>query len=42
MAGNDVNTLLLLHGEDLTDASQYARVLTNSGVIWENVTTASM
>lgn len=32
MAGNDVNTLLLLHGEDLTDASQYARVLTNSGV----------
>lgn len=32
MAGNDVKTLLLLHGEDLTDASQYARVLTNSGV----------
>lgn len=32
MAGNDVNTLLLLHGEDLTDASQYAHVLTNSGV----------
>ena len=32
MAGNDVNTLLLLHGEDLTDASPYGRVLTNSGV----------
>lgn len=29
---DDPNTLLLLHGEDLTDASQYARVLTNSGV----------
>lgn len=27
----DENTLLLLHGEDLTDASQYAIQITNSG-----------
>lgn len=29
---DDPNTLLLLHGEDLIDASQYAQMLTNSGV----------
>ena len=32
MAGIDSNTLLLLHGEDLTDSSQYAVPLTNNGV----------
>lgn len=32
MAGNDANTLLLLHGEDLTDASPHGHTLTNNGV----------
>lgn len=28
---NDANTLLLLHGEDFTDSSQYNRTITNNG-----------
>ena len=31
--GNDENTLLLLHGEDLTDSSQRNAQITNNGVI---------
>ncbi len=34
---DDPNTLLLLHGEDLTDVSQYAQVLTSSGVTVSDV-----
>lgn len=33
MPGNDEYTLLLLHGEDLTDSSQYENAITNNGVI---------
>ena len=32
MAGNDVNTLLLLHGETIADSSIYNDVITTNGV----------
>ena len=37
MAGNDVNTLLLLHGEAITDSSIYNDAITNNGVTISDV-----